>query len=349
MRDAVQTLMQRYPDNRYLVTSRIVGYADAPLPQASVTHVTVLPLDDDQIRTFINNWYTQRERDPRIRTQQIQDLTATIEREPRIQALARNPLLLTIIALVHRIEAELPHERVKLYDKCVGALVDTWEDVKGLTLAEKQRPFYQQRRRILERLAFDLQQGREAGTAEQTIRRGDLELRVTQILMQNRKLSFADDPDGAREEAQAFVRLVQGRTGLLVERGEGVFTFAHLTFQEYLAACDLEKRVVPQGTDALWVAVAPMLHLPHWQEVLLLLLGRLNTYDQAATTLLEHILAAGTEDPTEPLLHRHLLLAARALADQIEVDRTLQQQILPAPDEPPADHAPTTPGLVHRA
>ena len=77
---------------------------------------------------------------------------APLERAPRIQSLARNPLLLTIIALVHRIEAELPHERVKLYDKCVIALVDTWEEVKGLTIEEKQRPFYRYRRRLLERL-----------------------------------------------------------------------------------------------------------------------------------------------------------------------------------------------------
>ncbi len=40
--------------------------------------------------------------------------------------------MLTIIALVHRIEAELPHERVKLYDKCVTTLVETWDKVRGI-------------------------------------------------------------------------------------------------------------------------------------------------------------------------------------------------------------------------
>jgi len=154
--DAVKALAARFPGNRYLVTSRVVGYEEAPLDHRDFTHHTILPLEDDDIREFVRKWYDVRERDPVQRKRKADDLIATIEREPRIKALAINPLLLTIIALVHRIEAELPHERVKLYDKCVTALVDTWEEVKGLTIAAKQRPFYRYRRRLLERLAYEL-------------------------------------------------------------------------------------------------------------------------------------------------------------------------------------------------
>ena len=310
--DAVRALASRYRDNRYLVTSRIVGYNDAPLDRRDFDHCTVLPLEDADIEEFVRKWYTVRERDVMHRAERIKDLLDTLEREPRIRDLARNPLLLTIIALVHRIEAELPHERVRLYDKCVTALVDTWDEVKGLTIAEKQRPFFRERRRLLERLAYEVHSDAEGPGQLRTVKAGDLELRLARFLMENRRLGYADDPDGARDEAAAFVRLARGRTGLLVERGEGIFGFPHLTFQEYLAACDIEHRCMAYGVAAVWheIAVKHSLHDAHWREVILLLLGSLNRYEDAPTLLVERIMETGEADPFEPVLHRHLHLAA---------------------------------------
>jgi hypothetical protein len=328
--DEVRALAARFPRNRYLVTSRIVGYEEAPLDRRDFVHHTVLPLEDDDVHEFVRKWYEVRERDPVQRKHKADDLIATIDREPRIKSLATNPLLLTIIALVHRIEAELPQERVKLYDKCVTALVDTWEEVKGLTIEEKQRPFYRYRRRLLERLAYELHAGAEEPGQLQMVKAGDLELMLTRLLMENRRLGLAGDLDGARDEAQAFVRLARGRTGLLVERGEGIFGFPHLTFQEYLAACDVENRCIHRGVDAIWEEIEDRLHDSRWQEVILLLLGSLNKYDEPPTLLVERILEAGKEDRFEPVLHRHLYLAARALADRVEVAADLRRRVVDA-------------------
>jgi len=328
--DAVKALAARFPRSRYAVTSRLVGYEEAPLDRRDFVHHTILPLEDDAIRDFIRKWYDVRERDPVQRKRKADDLMATIDREPRIKTLARNPLLLTIIALVHRIEAELPHERVKLYDKCVTTLVDTWEEVKGLTIAEKQRPFYRYRRRLLERLAFELHTRAEEPGKVATVKEGDLERLLTNFLMENRRLGFTDDPDGAREEARAFIRLARGRTGLLIERGEGVFAFPHLTFQEYLSACEIEQRCFGHGADAVWKVIQNRLHDPHWREVTLLLLGSLDKYeyDDPTTELVERILKAGELDKFEPLLHRHLHLAARALADRVDVADDLHRRVV---------------------
>ena len=330
VRDAVKALAVRYPRSHYLVTSRIVGYENAPLDRRDFVHHTILPFEDEDIRQFVRKWYEVRERDPVQRKQKADDLIGTIEREPRIRSLAQNPLLLTIIALVHRIEAELPHERVKLYDKCVTALVETWEEVKGLSLEEKQRPFYRYRRRLLERLAYQLHAGAEEPGQLRTVKEGDLELLLSRFLMENRRLGFADDPDGARDEARAFIHLARGRTGLLVERGEGVFGFPHLTFQEYLAACDIENRCIHRGVEAIWEEIEPHLHDPHWREVILLLLGSLNKYDEPPTLLVERILEAGKDDKFEPVLHHHLYLAARTLADKVDVAAALHRQVVDA-------------------
>jgi hypothetical protein len=228
------------------------------------------------------------------------------------------------------VEAELPQERVRLYDKCVTALVDTWEEVRGLTIAEKQRPFYTERRRLLERLAYELHTRSGQPGQLQTVTRAELETLLTRFLMESRRLGLADDPQTAASEAQALIRLIQRRTGLLVERAEGVFAFPHLTFQEYLAASHIEKRFLAGGVEAIWTAIQDRLFDPHWREVVLLLLGNLSRYDELPTLLVGRILEAGETDRFEPVLHRHLFLAARVLADSVAVDDALHRQIVDA-------------------
>ena len=326
--NAIRAFAVRFPRNRYVVTSRIVGYDAAPLDRRDWAHYTVLPLEDEDIREFIRKWYELRERDPVERQRKTDDLIATIDREPSIKTLAQNPLLLTIVALVHRIEVQLPHERVKLYDKCVTALVDTWDEVKNLTVEEKQRPFYRYRRRLLERLAYTVHAGPGEPRQLRAIREGDLRRLVTNFIRENRRLGFADDPDGAADEAGAFVNLVRGRTGLLVEKGEGVFGFPHLTFQEYLAACDIENRCIHGGVGDIWAEIEKRLMDAHWREVILLLLGSLSKYEEFPTLLVERILEAGKGDPYEDVLHRHLYLALRVLADRVTVDAPLHRQIV---------------------
>lgn len=324
--DTVQALVSRFPKNIYIVTSRIVGYPEAPLDGRDFLHCTVLEFDDSDIQSFVRRWYQHREHDRVEREKQATDLLATIQEEKSIQILARNPLLLTIIALVHRIEVELPQERVRLYHKCVTALIDTWEKAKGLTVEHKLRPFYIHRRRLLERLAYHLHADAMLPNQAQHIKAGDLEAVITKFLMEIPSLGWQGDRDTALLEAQAFVTLVKARTGLLVERGRDTFAFPHLTFQEYLASCDIDRRC--DEVEELWTEIELHLHDPHWREVILLLLGNLNKYDRKPTKLLQRILSASELDPTEPFIHRHYLLAARALADRVNVSEELYCKIV---------------------
>ena len=80
------------------------------------------------------------EQDGILRTRNVKDL-AGILNDPKhgaIRELAQNPLLLTIIALVHRIEADLPDERVLLYRKCAETLLSTWHNYKFADVQDKK-------------------------------------------------------------------------------------------------------------------------------------------------------------------------------------------------------------------
>lgn len=318
----VDALSNRYPNNQFIITSRLVGYQEAPLNWERFAHFTILPFTDEDIHQFVGKWYAAREKDPGVAHEQAQNLVATIMTEDRIRALASNPLMLTIIALVHRIEAELPNERVKLYDKCVTTLTDTWDKVKGLKLTSRDQIHFQTHRRLLERLAYWMHCQSGATGQAYEIREGDLLLQLREFLLQDDRFEFS--PEQASDEARLLVELVQARTGILIERGDGVYAFVHLTFQEYLAACDIEHRC-GHSVDGLWQEIYPWLYDPHWREVLLLLFGSLNKFERYNTELVERLLSTG---PTSVEIdYQALFLAARILSDHVIIKAALRHRI----------------------
>lgn len=325
--DAVKALVSRFPKSHYVITSRIIGYEEAPLDPRDFVHHTVLPLTDENIRQYIANWYALREADPKRRARYVDKLWKAIQTQPRVRALARNPLLLTIITLVHYSESELPPERVRLYDICVNTLLGVWDERKGVLGDERMVPLRRYRRWLVERLAFELHVRGDQPGRMQMIKAGDLERLLMRFLMEKRQLDLEDDDSAAREIAQAFIQLIRTRTGLLIDRGNGVFAFSHLTFQEYLTACDIENRCMHGGEQALWNTIQTHVRDPHWREVILLLLGNLNKYEDLSTRMIEQILNAGRTAKFDSVFHYHLYLAARALADRVEVTPAMRRRV----------------------
>lgn len=313
---AVSALRSRYSRNRFIITSRIVGYEEAPLDKNEFMHHTVQPLSDDDIKSFVEKWYFARPGDAVFRRERTKHLIDTIMNKPRIKELASNPLMLTIIALVHRNEAELPNERVQLYEKCVSALIEKWDAAKLMKSDAKIN------RRRLERIAYWMhsQPGEKGRTRE--VRESKLRDKIIDIIQKDPKNNL--DEDQILSEAENFINIVKSRSGLLVERGDDIYAFSHLTFQEYLTACDIEKRC--SSPDKIWEEIKPKLHDAHWREVILLLLGSLNKQDEHNTILVRNIL--DQQDDYESVLHRNLLLASHALSDHVEVDVKLHDQIV---------------------
>jgi formylglycine-generating enzyme required for sulfatase activity len=311
-RQRVARLLERftlaYPENRYVVTSRIVGYKEGARLGADYAVTTVRDFNDEDIARFVRHWnravesvlaggetaYALRKAE-----QEATKLIDAIQNNARVRELAVNPLLLTVIALVQRYRAQLPDRRVELYEEAIEVLLVQWDAVKGLSdtaMLQGLELDAGDRRSLLEPIALGLMEQR-AREIELDALRKQLARPFQEMLKDWRKTAKAVD---------GFIALINARSGLLTERGQGIYAFSHLTFQEHLAA-----RAVADLDDNVGYTLE-RLGDSWWREVVLLEAGYLSTQGKRRAT---ELIRAIMEHPEEPEPYHNLVLAAEAVRD----------------------------------
>lgn len=249
--DWVQRQIQRYGKNRFLISSRPFGYYSNPLQQ--VTLLDVRPFTIEQVKKFVHNWYLANEimsaqkDDPGVRMDArrgAEDLLWRLRQVPVLLEMAVNPLLLTMIATVHRYRSSLPGRRVELYAEICEVFLGKRQQARGLTFdltpAQKQR--------VLQSLAYYMMR--------HNMREIAIEEAIQVIEYPLQRVKGPQQKDGV-DSGEEFLKTTENSSGLIVEREVGFYSFAHLTFQEYLAAAHvldqkLEQELIKWVEDSWW-------------------------------------------------------------------------------------------------
>ena len=317
VRDRIRTLTTTYPGNTTIVTSRIVGY-DNPFrfDDEEFSHYRLAKLQLPEIEQFVRDWYAVRIENKSEREANVNDLIRILKDEDyiAIRELAENPLLLTIITLVHRIDAVLPDERIILYQKCTETLLNTWHTWKFRAEEVKRKGKVERRnRQRMEAIAHWMHN--QGGGAEKTQRAvvpyNDLRSFLTRHIVEIEKSH--DSEYDAEDLADEFLEFVKRRAGLLIEVGDNRYSFIHLTFQEYLTSAHIITSSEKYGVKKIWETINEHCDDPRWHEVIRLLIAGLKSND-SQEFLIEKIIAECETD-----LHiAHPLLLGGLLLDGIE-------------------------------
>ncbi|MQY14211.1 hypothetical protein SRB5_43730 [Streptomyces sp. RB5] len=280
-REWLTELIDTYPGNRWLVTSRPSAVREEWLGGERFTEFTLAPMGPAEVATFIRRWHEAARsgsEDPELAAYERQLLDA-VRAKPDLGRLAVNPLMCGLICALNRDRhGYLPRGRKELYAAALSMLLIRRDRERGVDYAELGEEAQIQ---LLQRLAYWL------------ILNGRTEMdrsRAVGILAE--ALPSVPEARSFGDAEAVFDHFLQ-RSGLLSEPSPDTVVFVHRTFQDYLGA----KRIVEAGDFGLLVRQAAD---DQWEDVVRMAVAHARPRERAE--ILRGMLdaARGPQDPDLP-------------------------------------------------
>jgi hypothetical protein len=259
MTRAIQNLVDRYDKNRFIVSCRIAFYRSFETFRR-FKDIAIADFSPPQMESLIRNWFQSHGR--LEWGQRCWAKLTSDEHRPTLE-LAKNPLFLTLVCILFQEDGELPNNRTTLYADALDVLLKKLDSAKQI---ERSRIYKKMdgkcRGLMLEQIAYD------NFTANRLFfQKTEIAQQIEMVLKELLREEGPIDGEGVLQE-------VSEHHGLLVNRYNDVFSFSHLTIQEFLTA----KHIVDNNLDVNKL-VTEHLGNKRWREVFLLLAGLRNADD----------------------------------------------------------------------
>ncbi|MFH8465532.1 NACHT domain-containing protein [Streptomyces sp. NPDC017991] len=309
----LRDLLDAYPGNQWLVTSRPSAVRENWLAADGFTELALSPMSRDDVTAFVERWHTaarvdapDSERDTERLAAYESSLLDAVRTKPDLGRLATNPLMCALICALHRDRrGYLPHGRRELYDAALSMLLARRDQERDMLPHDTVRLTELPQIQLLQRLAYWL------------IRNGRLEMdreRAEHLIADALPALPAVASQG---DAPTIYRHLLLRSGLLREPSLGTVEFVHRTFQDHLGA----KAAVEDGDFGLLVRNAAD---HQWSDVIRMAVAHARPRERAdfLTQLLAAAEQAGPAGGT-----RVRLLALAGLEHATELDPTVRAAV----------------------
>ncbi|NET54712.1 MAG: NACHT domain-containing protein [Symploca sp. SIO2E6] len=142
----IQQFTEQYRQNSFVLTCRI---AVREYTFEKFTEVEMADFDDQQIQTFVSQWFRAKESDS------AEYFMEQLKENPPIKDLATNPLLLTLLCIEFEDSGAFPPNRSELYGRAIHTLLRKWDDKRRIVRQQVYRKLSVQRKEdLLSEVAF---------------------------------------------------------------------------------------------------------------------------------------------------------------------------------------------------
>lgn len=265
----VASLAKRYRKCQFCLTCRTAA-TDYSFEQFK--YVEIADFTPDQQKTFIRQWYSDKQEILKRFEEGWQD-----SYNEGLRELGKTPLLLTLLCLSFDQTLSFPARLVDLYKEAIDALLRKWDSSRLIVRDDFYKNLSHSRREhLLENVASHFYFASKA-----VFQQDELDKRVLQYLA-----GLPDKEASTNADARTVVRQIEAQHGLIVERAARIYSFSHLTVQEFLTASYVVKNPNKKTHEEL--ARLGLLD-PKWREVVLFTAGLLPSADELLAEMASRI------------------------------------------------------------
>lgn len=252
----IDNLVNTFPENRFIITCRTTA---SDYVFNDFTEVEIADFERAEIEAFARNWFRERGE-----PQTCDVFLKKLEENEAVKELATNPLLLTILCLTFEDTYDFSLNRYAIYNDAVDTLLKKWDASRRIERKWSLNISRQRKINMFSQIAF---QGLDNKPAKVLWHQWELLEQISDF-MQN----ITADID-----SQQVLKLIESNYGLLIQQAKNIYSFSHLTFQEYFAA---EYVVENREPEFLKNFVEKNLTAKQWREVFILVTERLSSADE---------------------------------------------------------------------
>ncbi|PLZ07909.1 NACHT domain-containing protein [Fischerella thermalis] len=261
---------ERFYKNTVIITCRLAAQR---YQFNGFTEIEIADFSKSQIITFADKWFVAVAKNSLWEGKaKASEFIKKLElpENQQILELATTPILLNLTCLVFQFLGDFPALRSELYKQALELLLVHWDEARRIRRDEFYRNLS-----LLDKIKLLCR------LAATTFTEGDYFFPATKIqpLITEylRQLPHAStDPEALQLDSTAALKAIEAQHGLLLEQGRGIYSFSHLTFQEYLTA----REIVAAGNSQTLQNFVTHIGEKRWREVFLLAAGMMQTGDE---------------------------------------------------------------------
>jgi predicted NACHT family NTPase len=253
--NSVRNLVDKYNKNQFILSCRIAAYNHV---FEQFSDVEIADFNDGQIEDFVLAWFGS----DNIKSKSF---LAELKNNKPIRELASTPILTALMCIDYDERMNFPTNRAELYKQCVDTLLEKWDGTRSIQRDEIYKNLSKTKKELmLARVAEEMFQ-KEKNFLPQNV--------LSQWIGNFLRNIPGVKPEEIEIDSEQVIKAIEAQHGIFVERAEGIYSFSHLTFQEYFTAKYLiDKNIYQQ-------AIEKHLITPRWKEVILLASGLVGEAD----------------------------------------------------------------------
>ena len=253
--EEIKKFTRDYPQVQVIVTCRTQSFTgEMDWKSLNFEFVEVADFNESQVRSFAEHWFKT------VMGNELAGVARAgkfleqlfLESNKPIRELAITPILLSLTCVVFHSTEKFYSKRSKLYEEGLELLLEQWDKSREIERDEIYRDLSVERKlELLSYLAVKKFEQTQYVLFEQT----EIEGYIAEFL-----------GIGPRD-SRTVLRAMEAQHGLLIERSQKVWSFSHLTFQEYLVAKAMINSPDFPNIRTIKSSVLEYITRENWREV----------------------------------------------------------------------------------